>query len=537
VYRLDGVEVGHVAIEGEVVTIKATPAAAAGVCPDCGQRSTRVHSRYRRMVEDLPSCGRRVRVALTVRRFRCGTPDCPRRTFAEQVAGVTAPHRPRAQRLEAVLGAFGAALGGRAGARLAGQAGMPVSGDTLLRLVRRGAPGPAAVPRVLGVDDWSWRRGLRFGTILVDLEAGRAVDLLPERTSDGLRDWLQARPGIEVIARDRSTEYARGATVGAPAAVQVLDRWHVLRNVREVAERILERHPDQLRALGTSAPEAPPPVLPPRRSAHEEARRAGARGRAIERYEAVGQLAASGLSERAIAKRLGLARGTVRRYRHAAGPPERATPARRPGILDPYVPYLERRWAEECRNGLQLWREIRGQGFPGSRKQVSRWVQARRPAVAPTTPRRYRPRPGATSAPTLPPTGRRPSARRLAWLLVRAPADLGADEQGLLSRLQAACPDAATAYPLLQEFVRLVRERCDGPLDGWFAAATASTVPDLRSFAVALREDAAALRAALQLPWSTSPVEGHITRLKLLKRQGYGRAGLETLRGRLLYAA
>ncbi|MDP9371673.1 MAG: ISL3 family transposase [Chloroflexota bacterium] len=372
---------------------------------------------------------------------------------------------------------------------------------------------------------------------LLDLEAGRAVDLLPERTSNGLRDWLQAHPGVEVIARDRSAEYARGATEGAPQAVQVLDRWHVLRNAREVAERILERHPDQLRALHTPARDTVPPALPPRRSGHEEARRAGARGRAIERYEAVQRLAAAGLSERTIAKRLGIARGTVRRYRQAPIPPERAPPARRPGILTPCLPHLERRWAEGCRNGLQLWREIRDRGFPGSPKQVSRWAQARRSMVAPTTPRRYRPQPGTTTAPPPLATGRRPSARRLAWLLVRAPADLSPGERSLLARLQAACPNAATAYPLLQEFVRLVRERREELLEPWFAATMDSSIPDLRSFAVALHEDVAALRAALQLPWSTSPVEGHITRLKLLKRQGYGRTGLDTLRCRMLSAA
>lgn len=319
-YRLDGVVVGKIASAGDVVTVEARSAADAGICPECGVVSTRVHSRYRRVVQDLPSGGRLVRVGLTVRRFRCVTPDCPRRTFAEQVDGVTRPHRSRVQRREAVLGAFRAALGGRAGARLAERAGMPVSGDTLLRLLRRGAPAQSPTPRVLGVDDWAWRRGLRFGTILVDLEAGRPIDLLPERTSDGLCRWLQAHPGVEIIARDRSTEYARGATAGAPDAVQVLDRWHVLRNAREVAERLLARYPDQLRALGTPTLDAVPPALPPRRSAHEEARRKGAYDRAIDRRAAVRQLAAAGLSERGIAKRLSLARVTVRRYRHMDAP-------------------------------------------------------------------------------------------------------------------------------------------------------------------------------------------------------------------------
>jgi len=382
------VAVARVAIAGEVVTIAATPAAGAGICPECGVASTRVHRRYRRVVEDRPSCGRRVRVGLTVRRFRCGTPGCSRRTFAEQVAGVTAPHRPRVRRLEAVLAAFGAALGGRAGARLAGRAGMPVSRDTLLRLLRRNAPVAPTVPRVLGVDDRAWRRGQRYGTILVDLVVGRAIDVLPGRSSDGLRDWLRAHPGVEGIARDRATAYARGATAGAPAAVPVLDRWQVLRNAREVAERILERHPDQLRALGAPAPDATSPTLPPRRSGHEESRRAGVRQRVAERHAAVQQCAAEGWSERAIATRLGIARATVRRYRHAAAPPERGPLPARPGILAPDLAHLERRWAEGCQRGLQLWREIRAQGFPGSRKPVARWAQARRATVAPTTPGR-----------------------------------------------------------------------------------------------------------------------------------------------------
>ncbi len=238
---------------------------------------------------------------------------------------MTAPHRPRVRRLEAVLAAFGAALGGRAGARLAGRAGMPVSGDTLLRLLRRNAPVAPTVPRVLGVDDRAWRRGQRYGTILVDLVVGRAIDVLPGRSSDGLRDWLRAHPGVEGIARDRATAYARGATAGAPAAVPVLDRWQVLRNAREVAERILERHPDQLRALGAPAPDATAPTLPPRRSGHEESRRAGVRQRVAERHAAVQQRAAEGWSERGSPRASG---SHAPRCGVTATPPRRRSAAR-----------------------------------------------------------------------------------------------------------------------------------------------------------------------------------------------------------------
>jgi len=366
---------------------------------------------------------------------------------------------------------------------------MPVSGDTLLRLLARDAPLPVRAPRVLGVDDRAWRRGQRYGTILVDLEARRPVDPLPDRTSVGLARRLRAHPGAEVVARDRSPEYARGVAEGAPTAVRVLDRWHLHRNVREVAARVLARHPDQLRAVNAASPDAAPP--PPRRSRREEARREGARQRAAERYAAVQQLAAEGLSQRAIAKRLALARVTVRRHTYAGAAPERAAPARRPSMLDPHSGHRERRQAEGWRNGLQLWRELRERGYPGSRKLVALWVRARRTAPAPTTPHRHRPADGTT--PVAPSRGRRrPSARRLAWLLVREPEQLRPAEQQRLARLQAACPDATGAYPLSQQFVRMLRQSNAEPLDTCLATAAASGVPDLQTFATGLREESGA---------------------------------------------
>ena len=252
------------------------------------------------------------------------------------------------------------------------------------------------------------------------------------------------------------------------------------------------------------------------------------------RHAEIRRLTAAGETILGIARRLGITRTMVRRYRFADAPPVRDD-ARRASALDPYEAYLRRRWAAGCRNALQLWREIRGRGYAGTSRQVSRWAQERRTAPAPSTPRRHLTGADGT-APATPPA-RHPSVRQLAWLLVRDPGGLADADLRLLDRLRAACAPAATAYPLLQEFVGLVRERAAARLDPWLDAAGACGVPDLETFAAGLRHARAELLAALTLPWSTSPVEGHITRLKLIKRQGYGRCGLATLKNRFLRTA
>ena len=220
-----------------------------GRCPDCGRASHAVHSRYRRQPADLPSLGRRVRVGLRARRFYCRNAKCARRTFAERLPELIAPHARRTGRLAEAQSQVGAALGGEAGARLLQRLAMPASADTVLRSVRHMPLPEPEPPRVVAVDDWAKRRGRTYGTIVVDLERRQVIDLLPDRTSTAVADWLQQRPGVEVVARDRSTEYARAATIGAPEAVQVADRWHLLAKVRDMLERWLARAHARLRDL------------------------------------------------------------------------------------------------------------------------------------------------------------------------------------------------------------------------------------------------------------------------------------------------
>ncbi len=307
------------------LTVMCRSRIAAPLCPGCGQPSSRRHGSYSRRLADLPWQGRRVQVEVQVRRLRCRWPGCAHRIFAERLSAVAGPHAQRTAHLGSPRHHIGLALGGRAGARLAERIGTPVSGATLIRLVRRGAPAtPAAAPRVLGVDDWAWRRGQRYGTVLVDLERRAVVDLLPDREADSFAAWLRAHPGVEVIARDRGAGYADGGRRGAPDAVHVADRWHLLENCSAAVLEAMKRHMPALRAAAqptsstfaaetaTATPASDPTASPPMTSAQ----RLQYEGwqRRVQVHGEVMRLHQQGFPVRHIARDLALSRNTVRRW-------------------------------------------------------------------------------------------------------------------------------------------------------------------------------------------------------------------------------
>jgi transposase len=527
-------------VDGTLI-LEAHSAALHAWCPTCHQPSLRLHSRYLRTPRDLPISDHSVRLLLSVRRFFCDTATCHQRTFAEQFPEFLPSRAQRTTRLTQSLLDLAAALGGKPGARLAQKLRVGLSHDTLLRVIRSAQSPAPLMPRVLGVDDFALRKGRTYGTLVVDLEQRRPVDLLPDRSARTLADWLQAHPGIEVVARDRSPEYARGIALGAPAACQVADRWHVLKNLGEALERMFQRLSAELacRAGTKDAGEQQPfthtivaasslrrPSLAERLAQQEE------RTRRLVHYHTVQQLAKQGVPLLQIARRIGLARGTVRKYASASSFPERARHPAQPSILDPYALYLQQRLDAGCYNASQLWREIQADGYRGTYQQVARWVHMRRVVPAASMPKQATFRGGMASARSQS-SAKPASARQLAWLVLRPSTEHTAAQAKMYGQISDH-PSVQQAQTLIRHFQQMMREHVPEQLDAWLSACEQSRITELQTFARGLAQEASSIRAALSEKWSTGQVEGQITRLKLVKRQMYGRANFDLLRQRVL---
>ncbi|MEO2089681.1 MAG: ISL3 family transposase, partial [Gemmataceae bacterium] len=309
-----GLTVTAVTITAEMIAIAATPSAATATCPACGHRSDRVHARYRRTLADLAVGARRVVLVVTARKFRCPHAGCPRRLLCERLTGVADAYAQTTTRLADLHRLLGLVLGGEPGSRVADGLHVPTSGDTLLRRVTTVVDGPEPQYRFVGIDDFALRKGRVYGTVLIDLERGRVIDLLPGRDGTAVEAWLKAHPGVEVITRDRWAAYANAATAGAPQAIQVADRFHLLTNLREAVERVIARCHPLIRAEVAAVPASPPPPAPasePRPpSARDQARHAKRQARTARR-ERVRALRGEGGSVRDIARHLRMSPKTV----------------------------------------------------------------------------------------------------------------------------------------------------------------------------------------------------------------------------------
>lgn len=522
----DGLCITHIQEEATTCTISVVSTSECSCCPLCTHASSAVHSRYLRTVRDVPCGGRQVLLRLTVRKFFCRNPACSRKIFAERLSTFLEPWAQMTARLNRVLQMIGLATSGSLGARLAAHLGICVSWMTILRRIMA-LPTPAAgAVAFLGLDDFSFRRGRKFGTILVDLTRHCVIDLLPDRKAETAKIWMQGHPEIELVSRDRGGDYATAASQGAPQAIQTADRFHLCTNLTEAVEKALARCRAEIRLSQKAkkkSSEDPEPVEPASvlstsdgkpYSAHQTER--------YDRYQQVIALREQGAKVKDIAKRVGLGRRTVQRWLKDGTYVETNYHHRHRSRFDAYEAYVRKRWDEGVHNIQQIWREIKDQGYPHSDRALRRHLEAVR--------------------------GKKPaeleeagvfdhfSAKKAVWLFVRPFSDLSKQEQEELQAMRQASTIAETIYQLVQEFFRLVRARQGTQLDTWLSKAEASAIPELQRFANGLKRDKAAVLAGLTLIHSNGQVEGQVNKLKLIKRMGYGRAGFPLLRQRVLHA-
>lgn len=514
-------------------------------CPLCGGLTPRIHSHYERTLSDLPCAHFRLRLILQVGKFFCLNAECRRRIFTERLPDVAAPWARKTLRLIQQLQSIGLALGGAAGARLGDCLGYAVCGSTVLNHLQRLLLPDLPTPKALGVDDFAFRKGHNYGTILVNLETHQPIALLSDRRAETLVEWLQAHPGIEVLSRDRSRTYKRAMTEGAPEAIQVADRFHLVKNLSETLEQAFGSYRSELKVAEQSQHQATVAdtsgetvlaVPTPTATEKSQQRIRQNQQRKIEHQKTIKSLRTQGWSQTAIAQKLGVSFRSVKRYSTLPDFPE--IPARRPtfgrSLLDPYKSQLLAWWNSGIREPSILMELLKPCGFDGSLRTLQRYLTGVRKAqglppvrmnVAQALPKVVDPQ-----SPPLTP-------RRAAYLVVLKPETRQAEESDLLERVIQQHPDLARLVELADEFLQLLRQRQADALDDWLLEATSCTLKPFQTFAKGLFGDYAAVKASLMTELSNGPVEGLNNKLKMLKRQMYGRAGLELLAKRFIMAA
>lgn len=389
-------------------------------------------------------------------------------------------------------------LAGRAAARLLSRWAVRLSRHTAVRILLRIPPPQRPVPRVLSVDDFALRRRNRYGTVLIDALTHERIDVLPDRRSETLENWLREHPGVEVVVRDGSAAYAEAIRRALPAVIQASDRWHLWHGLARAAEKVVAAHSRCWAKAG-----------PKRQTLTREKT-------TLERWHAVHNLLDQGVGLLDCARRLGLGLNTVKRYARSPEPDQLRRPRQyRACLVDPYRDHLRtRRATEPGVPVLHLFHEIKGLGYTGSINLLHKYLNQGRAETDRIAP----------------------SPRRLtSWIMTR-PTGLSDGRRAHLYELISACPEMADLARLVAEFAQLMTERRGSDLDLWMKQVRDAGLPELDPFLRGLDQDHDAAVAGLTLPYSNGPVEGVNTKTKLIKRQMYGRAGFPILRHRILLA-
>ena len=496
------------------VTLQLQFTASIGYCPLCHSLSTRIHSHYERKLQDLPISGKIVELRLCSRKFFCQQPNCPRKIFVQQQESSLKRYGRRLLRVCEQVLFIGCAMGGKPGARICGLVGLPLSASTLLRTIKHSPETEPATPTVLGVDDFAFRKRNTYGTILVDLEKHRPIDLLPDREGKTLETWLLAHPGVAIVSRDRSSVYARAISRACPTAIQVADRWHLLKNLGENTAQYLDRQRSFIKETAHEVFDQAKPdtttILPQKTTSVRPEKRYAL-------FEKVKQLQSQHNSIKAIARHMGISRNTVKKYFLQ----QSFVPKRHPRLTNllAHETYLRQRWQEGQQCAKVLLREIKASGYNGSYTILAGFLS-------------HYPKTGEGLS--LPPAQKETSysSRGLSIAFCKTQQEWDEKQKPFLTKLLEKNSSFKQLWELNLEFKSMVEQKNGDNLQAWCKKA-AQHAP-FTSFVKGIKQDFDAVYQAMNSCWSNGQTEGQVNRLKNIKRQMYGRASFELLRLRVL---
>lgn len=514
---------------GTTLRVRVKSNCISGKCPSCGRESAKRHSHYEREPQDLPWGSWTVVIELYAKRFFCHNQQCEKKTFAERFPDWLASYGRQTVRAKQRQGQLALEMNAKTTERVLVGNGLAISDTTVNRYIREMAdPEPEQPAKIIGIDDWAKRKGQSYGTIIVDHESGDVIDVLSDRESKTVQKWLEDKPEVEIVTRDRADNYAIGVGVGSPNAIQIADRFHLLQNATEMLVRVLSKNPQWLPVCLIESTAASTPIsetcatIEPQQVeiTTETLQIVAPEPRSVdeERFDAVKRLQMQGLSCRAVTRELQIDRRTVAKYYALTSYDQVQSPRRRRKI-DSYLTYLVQRWEEGETNRVQLHSELQAMGFTGTLSTLYRetgdWVPNRLPQPSTFCRRRL-------------------SAREAAWLLIRAEADLSQHQQALRFQLLQNGSQITTLQQHTRSFIDAIKESDLAKLDNWLHSALDSSFKQLRNFAKRIKDDYACIKAALSYPYSNGRTEGHVNRLKTIKRMMYGRANFDLLRKRVL---